>query len=304
MFNDKDDQNLHDSLICFKEEIKRYPILTREQEVELFKKIEEGDVEARKIVASSNLKLVVKFSVFFWTRRTSKKKKSRFFSLDDLIQEGMIGLHRAIDKFDWRRGYKFSTYASWWIRNSITRSIETNHSATVRMPVSMSVKMSKYKKAITRLYIKLGRKPTLEELSVEMNLPVSKIELLKKNLEVKQVSVEAKLSSKFSKDPLIDSLSGKEKQPWENASFAESERKRYEVISKALDCLKPVEREIISIYFGINTDTPRNLPQIAGELGVSVERVRQIKERALTKMLLCCREELAEIFFSLKRNQL
>jgi RNA polymerase primary sigma factor len=258
-----------DSLQLFLNEAGRYPLLTAAEEVELAKGIERGDKAAKDRMINSNLRLVVSIA---------KKYQGHGLSLLDLIQEGIIGLIRAAEKFDWRRGYKFSTYATWWIRQAVQRGV-ANKSRTIRIPVHIVEREQKIARAERELIAKLERTPTEEEIAKKAKLP------LKHVLEVRSAArAVASLDKPVGDDgdtafgDLVARESGDVEQEV-TVSLGE------DALHKAVDLLPDRERTVIRLRYGLDqTRDPMSLETIGKELGITRERVRQIEAQALQRL--------------------
>jgi RNA polymerase primary sigma factor len=255
-----------DSLQLFLNEAGRYPLLTASEEVELAKLIERGDQRAKDKMINSNLRLVVSIA---------KKYQGHGLSLLDLIQEGIIGLIRAVEKFDWRRGYKFSTYATWWIRQAVQRGV-ANKSRTIRIPVHIVEREQKIARAERELVAKLGRQPSDQELAKAAKLP------LKQVLEVKSA---ARAVTSLDK-PIGDDDSGSFGDLFAAEQVHTDEEVeislRQETLRKALDELPDRERSVLELRYGLVGDgDPMSLEAIGRTLGLTRERVRQIEANAL-----------------------
>jgi RNA polymerase primary sigma factor len=258
-----------DSLQLFLNEMARYPLLTAQEEVELAKRIERGDREAKDRMVNSNLRLVVSIA---------KKYQGHGLSLLDLIQEGIIGLIRAVEKFDWRRGYKFSTYATWWIRQAVQRGV-ANKARTIRIPVHIVDREQKLARAERQLLTKLGRAPTDEELAEAAKLPLK---------QVKEVQGAARAVTSIDKPvgaegdtSLGELMPGDAPPPEEELTIS----LRKEAIRRAVAKLPDREREILKLRFGMDGDPdPQSLEEIGKRLGLTRERVRQIETQALERL--------------------
>jgi RNA polymerase primary sigma factor len=257
-----------DSLQLFLNEAGRYPLLTAAEEVELAKKIELDDVEAKNRMINSNLRLVVSIA---------KKYQGHGLSLLDLIQEGVIGLIRAVEKFDWRRGYKFSTYATWWIRQAVQRGV-ANKSRTIRIPVHIADREQKIGRAERDLIVKLGRAPTDEEIS-----KASKVSL-KHLREVRQAaravtSLDKPLGdgNDTSIGDLVGVAAGGVEEEVE-VSLTE------DTLHRALENLPEREQTVLNLRYGLGLEEPQSLEEIGRRLGVTRERVRQIEATALERL--------------------
>jgi RNA polymerase primary sigma factor len=257
-----------DSLQQFLNEARRYPLLTATEEIELAKRIERGDMSAKDRMINSNLRLVVSIA---------KKYQGQGLSLGDLIQEGVIGLIRAAEKFDWRRGFKFSTYATLWIRQAIQRGLH-NTSRTIRMPVHIAQRERKISRVERELNVKLGREPTVEEIADVAELPVEEVEEIKKASQPM-----ASLDQPVGDDgdsAFGDFLSSDKPEPQEEVAM----NFRDEAVRKALDRLPERERDVVELRFGVGLAEPTPLRETGRVLGMSAERVRQLEERALRQL--------------------
>ena len=257
-----------DSLQQFLNEARRYPLLTAAEEIELAKRIERGDMSAKDRMINSNLRLVVSIA---------KKYQGQGLSLGDLIQEGVIGLIRAAEKFDWRRGFKFSTYATLWIRQAIQRGLH-NTSRTIRMPVHIAQRERKISRVERELNVKLGREPTVEEIADVAELPVEEVEEIKKASQPM-----ASLDQPVGDDgdsAFGDFLSSDKPEPQEEVAM----NFRDEAVRKALDRLPERERDVVELRFGVGLAEPTPLRETGRVLGMSAERVRQLEERALRQL--------------------
>jgi RNA polymerase primary sigma factor len=257
-----------DSLQQFLNEARRYPLLTATEEIELAKRIERGDMSAKDRMINSNLRLVVSIA---------KKYQGQGLSLGDLIQEGVIGLIRAAEKFDWRRGFKFSTYATLWIRQAIQRGLH-NTSRTIRMPVHIAQRERKISRVERELNVKLGREPTVEEIAEVAELPVEEVEEIKKASQPM-----ASLDQPVGDDgdsAFGDFLSSDKPEPQEEVAM----NFRDEAVRRALDRLPERERDVVELRFGVGLAEPTPLRETGRVLGMSAERVRQLEERALRQL--------------------
>ncbi|MEK7552180.1 MAG: sigma-70 family RNA polymerase sigma factor [Patescibacteria group bacterium] len=264
----------HDSIQMYLKEIGQYPLISGAQEKELAKKIQTGDEEAKNILARSNLRLVVSIAKKYVGR-------SPDLTLLDLIQEGNLGLFKAVDKFDWNKGFKFSTYATWWIRQAITRSL-ADQSRTIRVPVHMVETIAKYKQVVRRLAQDLGRDPLQEEIAIEMNLDVDKIYNIEK-IDQSTVSLESPAGpdEDDGKSTLGDFIADdKILSPSEETS----RRIVADQVKDILNDLPPKERRILEMRHGLVDGITHTLEEVGREFGVTRERIRQIEAKALEKL--------------------
>jgi RNA polymerase primary sigma factor len=258
-----------DALQLFLNEAGRYPLLTAEEEVQLAKRIERGDREARELMINSNLRLVVSIA---------KRYQGNGLSLLDLIQEGIIGLIRAVEKFDWRRGYKFSTYATWWIRQAVQRGV-ANKSREIRIPVHIVEREQKMSRAERQLTAKLGRAPTEEEVAKAAKLPLKQVR------EVRQAaravtSLDRPLGDEGS-GSLGELMAGETASPEEEVSISLG----LDTLRQAVAELPDRERDVVKMRYGLNGDVePASLEEIGRRLGITRERVRQIESVALERL--------------------
>jgi len=259
----------NDSIRMYLCEIGRVPLLSAKEEIDLAKSIRKGDQNAKSILAESNLRLVVSIA---------KKYIGRGLSFLDLIQEGNMGLFRAVEKFDPDRGYKFSTYATWWIRQAITRAI-ADQARTIRIPVHMVETINKLTHTQRRLVQELGREPLVEELAAELNMDVKKVRQIMKNTQ-ETVSLDTPVGSEE------DSKLGDFIPDDEGASPDESTNRNLvkENIHAMLKYLSPRERRIIEMRFGLIDGIAHTLEEVGKEFNVTRERIRQIEAKVLHKL--------------------
>jgi RNA polymerase primary sigma factor len=259
----------NDSVRMYLSEIGRVPLIDAKKEVELARRIRKGDAAAKQQLAEANLRLVVSIA---------KKYIGRGLSFLDLIQEGNIGLFRAVEKFDPERGFKFSTYATWWIRQAITRAI-ADQARTIRIPVHMVETINKLTHTQRRLVQELGREPTVEELAVEMEMDVKKVRHIQK-ISQDIISLESPVGSEED-SKLGDFI---EDEDAVNPFEATNRQLRKENVHAMLEFLTPRERKIIEMRFGLRDGIGHTLEEVGKEFGVTRERIRQIEAKVLQKM--------------------
>jgi RNA polymerase primary sigma factor len=257
-----------DALQLFLRDAGRHPLLTAAQEVELAKRIERGDPQAKQTMIQSNLRLVVSIA---------KNYRNQGLPFLDLIQEGTLGLIRAVEKFDWRRGYKFSTYATWWIRQAVARAL-ADKARTIRMPVHIVERMQKLNRAERTLWTQLGREPTLEEIAEEANLPIA---------QAHEVKAAARASTSLdqpvgdTEDAVFgDFVAGEGPLPDEQVEVS----LRCQALAEALAALSERERKVLIFRYGLDDAEPKTLEEIGRRLGLTRERVRQIETEALKRL--------------------
>lgn len=253
-------------------EIGRVNLLTTEEEIALAKRIERNDLMAKKRLTEANLRLVVSIAKKYVGR-------SRNLSLLDLIQEGNIGLFRAVEKFDYHKGYKFSTYATWWIRQAVTRAL-ADQSRTIRIPVHMVETINKYTQVVRRLVQDLGREPLPEEIATEMGIDVSKVRHIMK-ISQETVSLETSVGDSDDDSILGDFIEDTE-TVMPNQVASRKILKNH--ISEVLQNLTPREQKILKIRFGLEDGITHTLEEVGQEFGVTRERIRQIEAKALEKI--------------------
>jgi RNA polymerase primary sigma factor len=262
----------YDSIQMYLREIGQYPLLNAHEERVLAKRIVEGDDEARNLLARANLRLVVSIAKKYVGR-------SPDLTLLDLIQEGNLGLFKAVDKFDFTKGFKFSTYATWWIRQAITRAL-ADQSRTIRIPVHMVETMAKYKQVSRRLAQDLGRDPMPEEIATEMNVEVEKIYQIEK-ISQDTISLELPVGEDDDRSRLSDFISD-DKMVSPDQEVAHSILT--DQIMEILDTLSEKERKILEMRHGLVDGTYHTLEEVGREFGVTRERIRQIEAKALEKI--------------------
>ncbi len=260
------------SVQMYLKEIGKVPLLTAQEEVELAKRIEKDDEAAKKRLAEANLRLVVSIAKKYVGR-------SHNLTLLDLIQEGNIGLFRAVEKYDWHKGYKFSTYATWWIRQAITRAL-ADQSRTIRIPVHMVETINKFAQITRRLVQDLGREPLPEEIASEMGLEVEKVRYIMK-ISQDTISLETSVGEENDESTLGDFIEDTE-TILPNQSAARKLLKDY--ITEILVKVSPREQKILKMRFGLEDGITHTLEEIGQEFGVTRERIRQIEAKALDRI--------------------
>jgi RNA polymerase primary sigma factor len=247
---------------------RRYPLLTPAQEIELAQRIEKGDLHAKELMINSNLRLVAS---------NARRYQNQGLPLADLVQEGMLGLIRASEKFDWRKGFRFSTYATLWIRQAIQRGLE-NSGRTIRLPVHVAQRSRKVGRVERELSVRLGREPTNEELALETGLELEQVEEVRH-----QRNALVSLDQQVGEDgdtALGDLLPADQEAPEEIAY--ENERER--IVHRAIAQLPDTERTVLTLRFGTGREEPQTLTAIGKRLGFSAERASQLEQRALKKL--------------------
>ncbi|MBI3577015.1 RNA polymerase sigma factor RpoD [Candidatus Gottesmanbacteria bacterium] len=262
------DEGISDPVRMYLKEIGRIPLLTFADEISLAKRYEKGDKRAKARLTESNLRLVVSIA---------KKYIGRGMSLLDLIQEGNQGLIRAVEKYDWRKGYKFSTYATWWIRQAITRAI-ADQARTIRIPVHMVETINRFVRASRRLMQDLGREPTPEEVAHVMQIDVTKVrEIMKVSQE--PTSLETPVGDEEDSH-LGDFISDPGPTPYD----VTSRQLLKEHMEEVLATLSDREKRVLILRFGLEDGRPRTLEEVGAQFGVTRERIRQIEAKALRKL--------------------
>jgi RNA polymerase primary sigma factor len=258
-----------DSLRLFMREIGRVPLLTADQEVYLAKRVERGDLAAKRQMIEANLRLVVAIA---------KPHLGRGLSFLDLIQEGSVGLIRAVEKFDYRKGFKFSTYATWWIRQAVTRAV-ADKARTIRIPVHMFERLNKVTHTQRQLVQRLGREPRPEEIAAELELTSEEVRQI---LRMAQFPISLEKPIGENEDAKLGDLVEDElaESPFDVASVS----LRCEDIELALAALPERERQVIELRFGLHGDQPRTLEEVGRTLGVTRERIRQIENTTLKRL--------------------
>jgi RNA polymerase primary sigma factor len=257
-----------DAMSLFLQEVRRHPLLTRAEEVDLAKRIERGDLEAKSRMVNSNLRLVIS---------NARKYQGHDLPLLDLIQEGILGLIRATEKFDWRKGYKFSTYATFWIRQAIQRALD-NRARTIRIPVHLGQRERKIARAHRDLAVRLGREPTDAEVAEAAEITLEELE-------------ETRMASRVVTS--LDRPVGEDEDTSIGALLASGERGpdeqvdivlREDALRRALEQLPEQEREVVKLRYGINGDDPTPLSETGRRLGISQDTVRRLERKALAEL--------------------
>ncbi len=263
----------YDSIQMYLKEIGQYPLISGSEEKELAKRIQLGDQDAKGLLAKANLRLVVSIAKKYANR-------SPDLTLLDLIQEGNLGLFKAVDKFDWSKGFKFSTYATWWIRQSITRAL-ADQSRTIRVPVHMVETIAKYKQVVRRLFQDLGREPLPEEIATEMGLDVDKIYTIEK-IDQNTVSLDTPVNDDDDKASAFGDFIADDKilSPDQESS----RRILADQVQEILGDLSEKEREILALRHGLNDGIQHTLEEVGKMFGVTRERIRQIEAKAHEKI--------------------
>ena len=264
-----DGVSVEDPVRMYLKEIGKVPLLSAEREIELAQRMEEGDEEAKKELAEANLRLVVSIA---------KRYVGRGMLFLDLIQEGNLGLIKAVEKFDYHKGYKFSTYATWWIRQAITRAI-ADQARTIRIPVHMVDTIHKLIRVSRQLLQELGREPTPEEIAKELDMPVDRVrEILKISQE--PVSLETPIGEE--EDSHLGDFIQDDNVPVPAEAAAQTLLK--EQLDEVLDTLTEREQKVLRLRFGMNDGRARTLEEVGKEFDVTRERIRQIEAKALRKL--------------------
>ena len=267
--SDEEEIDLKDPIKMYLKEIGKIPLLSFEEEIELAKRIEKYDIEAKKKLIESNLRLVVSIA---------KKYTGHSLSFLDLVQEGNVGLIRAVEKYDYRRGFRFSTYASWWIRQAVTRAL-ADQSRVIRVPVHMVESINKIQKAERYLYQETGKEPTHDDIAKNVNLPLKKV---RDYLKVSQEPVSLETPLGADKDnKLGDFVEDKKVSSPEEYVIDEHFK---EQLYSILDTLTPREREILRLRFGLDNIKPHTLEDVGKIFNVTRERIRQVEAKAIKRL--------------------
>ncbi len=264
-----DSVSIEDPVRMYLKEIGKVPLLSAEEEVELARRMELGDQEAKNKLAEANLRLVVSIA---------KRYVGRGMLFLDLIQEGNLGLIKAVEKFDYRKGYKFSTYATWWIRQAITRAI-ADQARTIRIPVHMVETINKLNRVEKQLLQEIGRVPTPEEIAAEMNIPVEKVREIQK-ISVEPVSLETPIGEE--EDSHLGDFIQDDQVPVPADAAAFELLK--EQLNEVLDTLTEREQKVLRLRFGLDDGKARTLEEVGRKFNVTRERIRQIEAKALRKL--------------------
>jgi RNA polymerase primary sigma factor len=261
-------QQTTDAMSLFLQEVRRYPLLTREEEVELAKRIERGDAEAKERLVNSNLRLVIS---------NARKYQGHDLPLLDLIQEGILGLIRAAEKFDWRKGYKFSTYATFWIRQALQRALD-NRARTIRIPVHLGQRERRIARVQRELAAQLGRDPTDEEVAQAAELDVSDVREARDTARV-VTSLDRPVGQE-EETPFGALLASDQRGPEEEVDIS----LREDALRRALERLPEPEREVVKLRYGVGGDDPTPLSETGRRLGISQDAVRRLERKALTEL--------------------
>ena len=256
------------SLELFLRRARAHPLLTAAEEVELAKRIERGDLAAKERMINSNLRLVVS---------QARRYQGHGLPMEDLVQEGMLGLIRAVEKFDWRRGFKFSTYGTLWIRQALQRGLQ-NHGRTIRLPVHVAKRQAKVRKIESELGTKFGREPTDEEIAEAAELPVEEVAELRE-LTRGLTSLDQPVGDD-GETALGDLLASDRPEPVQEIADAERDRKINDVVAQ----LPEAERNVIRLRFGLSGDEPRSLRQTGTELGIPLSQARELEAQGLSRL--------------------
>ena len=264
------ESNLQDPVKLYLKEIGKIPMLSAEEEVQLAQRVEKGDEEAKRRLAKANLRLVVSIA---------KKYVGQGISFLDLVQEGNQGLMRGVEKFDYRRGCRFSTYVTWWIRQAITRAI-ANHSRTIRLPLHMAEKSKDLAKVFLRLAQEQGRDPTIKELSQEMHITTEKVQEIL-NAERQKISLDKTIGDdgNYSVADMMEDDS-----VMNNPEVSAEAVLLKEQVKEALQILSSTEEKILRLRFGLENGRNHTLYETGKDIGLTRERVRQIEKKALQKL--------------------
>jgi RNA polymerase primary sigma factor len=256
------------SLDLFLRRARAHPLLTASEEVQLAKRIERGDLAAKEQMINSNLRLVVS---------QARRYQGHGLPMEDLVQEGMLGLIRAVEKFDWRRGFKFSTYGTLWIRQALQRGLQ-NHGRTIRLPVHVAQRQTKVRKIESELNTKLSREPTDEEIAAVSEIPVDEVAELRE-LTRSITSLDQPVGED-GETALGDLLASDRPEPGDEIADAERDQRINEVVQR----LPEPERNVIRLRFGLQGDEPRTLKQTGVELGIPMAKARELEQQGLSRL--------------------
>jgi RNA polymerase primary sigma factor len=263
-----DNTETTDSFQLFLNQAARYPLLTAEEEVELAQRIERGDLEAKERLINSNLRLVIS---------NARRYQGLGLSMQDLVQEAMLGLIRAAEKFDWRRGYKFSTYGTLWIRQAIQRGLD-NTGRAIRVPAHIAQRQRTVHRTTAELTTRLDREPSDEEVAAEAKLPLDEVAAVR---DLTRVTTSLDASVTEDGDATLGELRADEAPPVEDEI---AERQREHTVEAALSKLPENQRRVIELRFGTGTEPVASVREVGRELGVSQQEVRQLEEQALKRL--------------------
>jgi RNA polymerase primary sigma factor len=258
-----------DALRFYLAQIGRVRLLTQAEEVQLARRIEAGDMDAKGALVEANLRLVVSIA---------RRYSGRGLPLLDLIQEGNLGLIRAVEKFDWRRGFRFATYAGWWIRQSIVRAL-ADKGRIIRLPMHMVERVSRIRNTRRLLLRENGREPSVEDLAAALELPAARVEAAL-NAALDTISLNAPIAADSDPVELGDLIEDRQLTPFEQAA----QRSRESDLKAALESLDARERRVVELHFGLRLREPMTLEQVGKRIGLTRERARQIEKLALAKM--------------------
>jgi len=269
-----------DTVKLYLQEIRKTPLLTFAEEQSLAKRVQEGDQEARGRMIRSNLRLVVSIG---------KRYINRGLPFSDIIEEGNLGLIRAVEKFQWQRGFRFSTYASWWIRQSVERAI-ANQVRIIRLPVHVAELANSYARTIRKLTQQFGREPSNEEVAKKMRITINRVRALSQ-VTRETYSLDMLISGEG--DDTLKDILNDENAP--SPTSASDERLRKQYIGQWISQLPTTERSVIEMRYGLNLTTPRTLDSIGKQFGITRERVRQIENQAIRKLRTYTRSNNIEL---------
>ena len=265
----EDRSGVVESLELFLRRARVYPLLTAAEEIELAKRIERGDLEAKERMINANLRLVVS---------QARRYQGHGLPMEDLVQEGMLGLIRAVEKFDWRRGFKFSTYATWWIRQAVARAL-ADKARTIRMPVHVVEKLNKIVRSERKLRAELGREPSSREIGRDLDLGADEVEQIRRSAQT-PVSLEKPVGDEEESE--FGHFLTDETEPLPDEAAEVTMRK--ETLRAILGSLAPRERRVLELRYGLDGQHPRTLDEVGRTFNVTRERIRQIENQSLKKL--------------------